>query len=148
MLNPNACENQRTWEFEPFIDLMDPYTFSSVFLVSESEDTGISELLAELFYQIILILPFLYKILPLFIFYGPFLSPEYSIMVSDLHMSNILEETKAGRQKIFENICSLLVSAGYFRARIPALSPFDKVFPLHSSFLIPLICHLLILPQL
>ena len=49
-------------------------------------------------------------------------------MVSDLHMSNILEETKAGRQKIFENICSLLVSAGYFRARIPALSPFDKVF--------------------
>ncbi|KAH7818630.1 putative Coiled-coil domain containing 93 [Monocercomonoides exilis] len=42
-------------------------------------------------------------------------------------MSRVLEETQAQRQKVYDKIINLLVSAGYFRARIPALSPFDKV---------------------
>ena len=36
-------------------------------------------------------------------------------------------ESRADAQAKFEEIVSLLVAAGYFRARIPALSPFDKV---------------------
>ena len=55
-------------------------------------------------------------------------------MEVDHSMSGILEETEAQRQKVFENICSLLVSAGYFRARIPALSPYDKVNPTPITF--------------
>jgi len=36
-------------------------------------------------------------------------------------------ESKADAQARYDEIISLLVAAGYFRARIPALSPFDKV---------------------
>ena len=36
-------------------------------------------------------------------------------------------EQKADAEARFHEIISLLVAAGYFRARIPALSPFDKV---------------------
>jgi hypothetical protein len=58
------------------------------------------------------------------------------LLESHGYMSGILEQTQAARQQVYEQICTLLVSAGYFRARIPALSPFDKVSRLFFQFVL------------
>lgn len=41
--------------------------------------------------------------------------------------SDALAESAADAQARYDEIVALLLAAGYFRARIPALSPFDKV---------------------
>ncbi len=41
--------------------------------------------------------------------------------------SESIAASEAESKERYEEIVSLLVAAGYFRARIPALSPFDKV---------------------
>ena len=41
--------------------------------------------------------------------------------------SSAIEASEADAQQRYEEICELLVAAGYFRARLGALSPFDKV---------------------
>ena len=45
----------------------------------------------------------------------------------DAKHKNTIEASQQDDAARFEEICELLVAAGYFRARIAALSPFDKV---------------------
>ena len=40
--------------------------------------------------------------------------------------SDALAESAADDQARYDEIVSLLLAAGYFRARVPALTPFDK----------------------
>jgi hypothetical protein len=49
------------------------------------------------------------------------------------------DDHEALMARILDEIIVLLVKAGYFRARIPAISPFDKV-PQSNTFVVFLIC--------
>jgi hypothetical protein len=48
-------------------------------------------------------------------------------------MSSVLEASRAATREFFDNIVQMLLSAGYFRARIPSLSDFDKVLLLFKN---------------
>jgi hypothetical protein len=49
-------------------------------------------------------------------------------------MSSVLEASRAATREYFDNIIQMLLSAGYFRARIPSLSDFDKVFFFYCEY--------------
>ena len=47
---------------------------------------------------------------------------------SGLHLAaESSKETISEAQRLYDEICQMLVAGGYFRARIPSLPPFDKM---------------------